>query len=107
MKFATVIAHKSVSVYNHPKEKEVDDITLSAFNVYWDIEIDEREWGIKNFDVTIHSVRGYLFLEKHGDTTEEVFTSEGWKIKNEIKIEGTIVPVSIEIDYKTETITVS
>ncbi len=87
----------------------IDDFN---FNVIWELNIDARNYGIKDISVNIKKVVGTFTLILWDDDTElnVDFNPEelGFKIINDIKISNSaIAPSSIEINFKDKTVTVT
>lgn len=69
MKFTTLLDRTSnVTIYGLPENA---DVVAVRFAIDWEIYIEEREWGIKDFSPLITNVSGEYELETwdgHGNT---------------------------------------
>ena len=89
------------------------DITDIDFKVIWDLNIDSRNWGIKDLSINIKKIIGVFTVSIWTDEENKDFQftfnpeEEGYRIKSELEISSSIAPSNIEIDFKNKTITVS
>ncbi len=96
-----------------------NDTTLesSELTIEWGIQIDARNWGIKDININITNIYGTLLFQTYrsddvnGDNPLEIekefkLTPE-WKVESDIKLSSSsIFPSNVEIDFKNKTITV-
>ena len=107
------------------------DVDTANVVVNFGIEIEFREWGIKDISVSMHKVTGNIHWEIQPDELNaadiaeitaaggiemrsgvycgntEVDTNNGWKIEDDISIAGTQIAVDeVEIDCAKKVITV-
>jgi len=120
--FKTVIDSKSVdyvnedSVIDKAKEQYIEPGDL---NIEWEMDFDNRKYGINSMGVIVHKVQGYYTIitpAEEGrdgeDETEFSFSKEtkDWdthcEFLGQFEFGDGINPQSIEIDFKSKKITI-
>ncbi len=113
---------------------DCDIDTTQTATVKFHVEIDARQWGVKDIDIFIDSVTVYVnwetyteeitpeeraALKKAGGVeylnetiagTIEINTAEKgskWEVINEMEVSSQITPNNIEVDFEKKIITVS
>lgn len=110
--------------------------TMSHATVWWTLDMDEREWGIKFVNINIQKVVVEIQWSTNvedlegqdiqtliaatqadftGDTaegtivisTDEQWKGKTWEVINEMDIEDAIYPADCEIDFSNNTITIN
>jgi hypothetical protein len=91
------------------------DSSLDAgeLTIDWSINIDARNWGVKDIVISIENIHGELNFTT--DTDDDVIQIQKefkltpeWKITNEMEISsGSIFPTNVSIDAKNKTIEIS
>jgi hypothetical protein len=122
--FKTVIGSSTVD-YNNPTEDIVDTskeqyITAGDLNMEWEMDFDNRKYGINSMGVIVHKITGYYTLVTPAETgrdeedeKEFLYTkdSKDWEAEcdfaGEFKFGYGINPQNIEIDFKTKKIFVT
>ena len=113
----------SVSAYIYDDTR--DDITAENFNLYWTLELEVREYGIKSTIISVQSIRGDIFWKEAYPTDDRdgfdvrdmeeeleinLLASDEWTVDTD-SVEwsdwGTIAPEDIDIDFNKKTIQVS
>lgn len=100
----------------YPRPKDVDYISAKA-KVYWSLEIEARESGIKSIYITIDKIEIngiYEYEAEVGDVAEEedftlTITGEDWNIKEDISqtlLSQGANPTLVNIDTNKKTVTV-
>jgi hypothetical protein len=95
-----------------PDEELEDLINKAPAKVYWSMEFDFRDWGIKSMDVFLKKVViNFEIYSKQSNLYEETtFDSEveGFNLKNEMvfNINSAFLPFELEIDFKNKTVSV-
>lgn len=101
---------KNNIVFETDSNHTIDDI---IFTVFWELEIDSKEWGVKDLSVNIKSVIGRFVVNMCGedeDTSYEVEFNpeqEGFKVSNKMEINSFITPTNIEIDFRSKNLTIN
>lgn len=96
------------------EEEELNEVIRpESAKVLWGLDIDLRDWGIKDIGTSIENVIVNMDIVSGGDAGFQSITlnakEEGFNIKNELKItnNSSLIPYSIEIDFKSKEVTVS
>jgi len=112
MDFTTKLTTLDIDIYGINKFLELDnDIDVSiesaTATIYWSLEMDAREWGVKDLSVIINKVTIGIeveYWEGNDDESDKIYKdfefliTDSKLIKNEIKIiESSIYPSNIEI----------
>lgn len=110
MEFNSKLSGNAVSIYG--KEIDGDHEIHGSFIITWMFYTEMREWGVKSVGVYATSIVGDIKITHNEKLTEEFieFDDEGWIIDNytdDIKLENSICPQDIELDYETKTITIN
>jgi hypothetical protein len=118
--FSTPIRGEKISLYNEESyekfknliladEEELDEVlTPSSAKVEWDLDLDLREWGIKDMSISIKNVILNIDVVSDGEAGYQSIKidviGEGFNILNELKIQqsSTIIPYEIEIDFSSK-----
>jgi hypothetical protein len=86
------------------------DITDGEVLVKYTVDLDIREWGIKDISVVVQSAKANLNWK---DETDEIGTIEietgkdGWEINSQIEVVSSFIcPDLATINFKTKTITI-
>lgn len=94
-------------------EEEIDEVLRpSSAKVDWGLDLDLREWGVKNISISIKNVVIDVDVVSEGEAGYQSITinaiEEGFNIVNELKIEqgSTIIPYEIEIDFASKEVRV-
>jgi hypothetical protein len=121
MQFTTKLENENISCYGVPKHLELSkDIEISEITaratVKWSVDIDAREWGIKDFIHIFHSVEAEIELEYYSEDDKDCnnlltkrfeINSQDFTIVDQLKMyEGYLSPTEIEIDLERKTITI-
>jgi len=138
MNFKTVLNEKAVSTYllnahlNINKDVDVN-IESASFIVHWSLDIDEREWGIKDISANVVDVSGtvcwYVTNDELNETDIAEIKAAGGVLYNNDNWEGEFhlpadwqssltsnielsngnacYPTDIEIDFKAKTYIIS
>jgi hypothetical protein len=120
LKFTTRVrdSHaRSIKTHFSMKQNDVDNNPFTA-TVYWTMDFEVREWGLKSIYTSIDQVIAeieytvYDQSDEHGDITENgvlVIDSlkDGWKIEDRLEMrEDFCAPSYVMIDFETKTIEV-
>jgi hypothetical protein len=95
-----------------PDEDLGDLINKAPATVYWSMEFDFKDWGIKSVDVFLKKVViNFEISSRESNLYEEItFDSEveGFELKNEMvfDINSVFLPFELEIDFKDKTVSV-
>ena len=116
--FTTLINSSDVSYYNEDviidKSKE-QYIETNNLNINWEMDFDNRKYGINSMAPVIKKISGYYtVITQNEDDTDETETEfqpvlSEWTITTEIgnfEFSHTIMPNSIEINFKEKTINI-
>jgi hypothetical protein len=99
---------KNNIVFETDSNHTIDDI---IFTVFWELEIDSKEWGVKDLSVNIKSIIGRFVVNMWDkDTSYEVEFNpeqEGFKVSNKMEINSFITPTNIEIDFRSKNLTIN
>jgi len=106
MNFTTTLEHRNVSFYGM---RDTEDVESCRLTVKWSVELETREWGIKDFYVTIDDISGEYdvqIIDGDDDTTEtRTFDFEPFKenLTKEIKFDdyGQLQINDLYIDFST------
>lgn len=116
--FNTIIVAKDVDLSIQLDQSKEQYIDTGDLTIHWEMDFDNRKYGINSIGPVVRKITGVYTLvtpqEQGKDIEDEIEISiddkSDWKIENEFKREFTfgssIVPGSIEIDYKNKTITI-
>jgi hypothetical protein len=124
--FVTEVKMENISLYNEKfydkfnqfenrllSDEELEDLINKApATVYWSMEFDFRDWGIKSVDVFLKKVIiNFEISSRQSNLYEEItFDSEieGFELKNEMvfNIGSAFFPFDLEIDFKDKTVSV-
>ena len=92
-------------IYSHSDQ---DLQPCEKFTVKWQIDIDTREWGINDFNISVLEIDGYYTDELKEDLEQIHFhydSESDWVIKNLVMLDGNmIILTQIEIDIESKTI---
>lgn len=123
--FTTDIKKERISMYNESSyekfnglslgaEEELGDVLRpSSAKVTWALDLELRDWGIKNISLSIKNVILEIDVVSEGEVGYQTVTinaaEEGFGIVSELKIENSssVVPYDIEIDFLSKKINVS
>lgn len=90
------------------------DIIDTKFVVNWEFNLDVRNWGVKNLSIDIKKVHGIFTVNVWSEEGEDIpfvvdFDSElaDFIIINNIQLKETIIPSSIEINFKEKSVTIN
>jgi hypothetical protein len=102
---------------NLPKDSDLyyDDATCT---VYWSVEPEMREFGIKSMNMVVQRVVASIEWENKNDDGEAIGSGEiqidttimpDWKIKDNFEFgkDGQIYPTDCEVDLKSKIIEIS
>jgi len=138
MKFTTVITKESVSTYwldaylNINSDVDVD-IESATFTINWVLEIDARDWGVKDISTTVRDISGTIawYVPNDGLTETDVaeikaaggvlYNNDNWEgsfhlpadwqtsLTSNIELSNgkACYPTDIEIDFKAKTYVIS
>jgi len=72
MKFTTILDHtRDVDIYGLPENVEVESV---RFVIDWEVQIETRKWGIKDFSPVVTNITGEYKLatwDRGGDVVTE------------------------------------
>ena len=127
--FRTPISMKDIYVYGEEllinsvpdaitafETSDAADIELTDTNMFvnWQLDLELREYGIKNIGVSIISVEGELwFVDLTNDVPAYKFPvmfengKDGWTIDVELTMEGAVFPGDLSIDFQKKTISIT
>ena len=110
MEFTSKLSGNAASIYG--KQIDYNHEIHGSFIITWHFYTEMREWGVKDISVYATKVYGTVEINIWTDDKEEFieFNDQGWNITNytdDIKLENSITPQDIEIDYETNTITIN
>lgn len=97
MKFTTELTGIDVALYHLPEDYESKTVT-----VHWQVELECRDWGVKNILAYVTKVEAEIELES-GLILNDF---EDWEIESEIEIGETIQVTDVQFDFSDKTITV-
>jgi hypothetical protein len=103
------------ALYYAPKElpKGVQSISVRKVSVTWYLDIDARDWGIKEFVPEIHEITGIKEFEPTDPEKKDWEEDAFWNLKDytvtfeSIKRSGGFVPVEVVINEPGRTIQVT
>jgi hypothetical protein len=122
--FTTPIKGERISLYGEEsyekfkslilgEEEELDDVLRpSSAKVDWSLDLDLRDWGIKDISIYIKNVIVNVDVVSEGEAGYQSIVinaiEEGFNILNELKIEqsSTVIPYQIEIDFSSKEVTI-
>lgn len=110
MEFTSKLSGNAVSIYG--KKIDYNHEIHGSFIITWQFYTEMREWGVKSVGVFATQISGDIKIT-NWETDEEnfiEFDDKGWNITNytdDIKLEHSIAPQDLEIDYETKSITVN
>jgi len=108
MNFTTILELNQVSFYGM---RDTEDVESCRLTVKWSVELETREWGIKDFYVTIDDISGeydVLVTDEHDDggTETRTFDFEPFKenLTKEVKFDeyGQLQINDLYIDFGTK-----
>jgi len=115
--FHTVVVAKNIDFDNEPVDNSKEQyIEKGDLTIHWIMDFDNRKYGINSMAPVIKKISGFYTLvtpqEQGRDIEDEVEIlmdeKSDWKFENdfqsEFKFGYSIVPGSIEIDFKDKTI---
>ena len=115
LSFQTTLNGLDVSIYNFSDYSH--EIENAEFTISWTLELETREWGVKDVAITLVHIKGsfdVVYYDLDGDeTTNETITFDFSEFKKLtfIELEWTdyrsLSPDDIAIDYKEKTVRIS
>jgi hypothetical protein len=120
--FNTIIQDVDVAIYNLPelagKTPGSDyDINPRGFTVSWTLELDVREWGVKDLVWVITDIKGTFEIAHFDANGDEVDTQEvtfdfapfrtDVAVEFEVGDHHSLAPEGLSIDYKTRKVEVT
>jgi hypothetical protein len=118
--FTTPIKGEKISLYREQSyekfkslilsdEEEIDEVlNPSSAKVDWSLDLDLRDWGIKDMTISIKNVVVNVDVASEGEAGYQSITinavEEGFNIVNELKFEqnSAIMPYEIEVDFSSK-----
>lgn len=102
-KFKTNLTKKEVDLYNNP---DIRDIAQVSAQIDWVLEIEKRDWGVKNILMYVEKVNiSVTYEDEEMNTHEETIDVSEWKIDSNLEI-GKWCPQELSLDFKRKELTI-
>ncbi len=103
-KFKTNLTKKEVDLYWNPDNRDVAQISAQ---IDWVLEIEKRDWGVKNILMYAEKVQISITYEDEAmNNHEEILDVSDWAIDSNLEI-GKWCPQELSLDFKRKELSIS